>query len=213
MKKYFFLASLLALGSPAFSQFNTIRKIRILPQVQVDTTTAQEEVENQIEALEPIDSVEFNTAVMGLGRSVSMPLANPIINSRFGSRVDPFTKKRKFHLGLDFKGSSDSVMVIMPGIVKTVAYSRGLGNYIEVEHGDFTSIYGHLSFILVRRGMRLDAGNVLAITGSTGRSTGEHLHFAIKYKGRFVNPTPFLDVIYQKIELQARSKTAGLSVN
>lgn len=95
-------------------------------------------------------------------------------------------------------------MAIMPGKVKKVAYSRGLGNYIEVEHGEFISIYGHLAFVMVREGLNIKAGSVIGITGSTGRSTGDHLHFAIKYKGKVINPTPFLDLIYHTLELNAQ---------
>ncbi|PRY09057.1 peptidase M23-like protein [Pontibacter ummariensis] len=87
----------------------------------------------------------------------------------------------------------------MPGKVSKVGYSKGLGNYIEVAHGAYRSVYGHLSTILVREEALVQAGTVLAITGSTGRSTGEHLHFSLKHGARVVDPTPYLDLIYREI--------------
>ncbi|MFD1187201.1 M23 family metallopeptidase [Pontibacter rugosus] len=129
-----------------------------------------------------------------------MPLQRPVINSRYGQRADPVSGQTAMHRGIDFRADRDTVLAIMPGRVKEVGYSRELGNYVEVEHGTYSSVYGHLSLILVRESAVVPAGAALAITGSTGRSTGEHLHFTLKHRGRTVNPTPYLEAIYRRIE-------------
>jgi len=200
------LAPLLAIQITAYSQFNTVKKIKILPQIQVDSIADKSKLQNIIVATDPIDSIRYEMTKQQPESTVSMPLSRLVINSNFGPRRDPLTGEVKFHEGIDFKGYSDSVMVIMPGEVKKVAYSRGLGNYIEVEHGEFKTTYGHLAFIMVREKTIVNAGQVIGITGSTGRSTGDHLHFAIKHKGRIINPTPFLDLIYKTLEISARRK-------
>jgi len=205
------IVALLAFPTMAYSQFNTITKVKILPHVQVDS--AKTKAKFPALSLQYIDSTRYKPVVKPVGNMISMPLSRPIINSNFGNRVDPLTGKDMFHYGIDFKGYADSVMVIMPGQVKKVAYSRSLGNYIEVEHGDFKTTYGHLSFVMVREKMKVDAGTVIGITGSTGRSTGDHLHFAIKHKGSIIDPLPFLDIIYQTLEVNARKKTVNLSRN
>lgn len=199
--------------SVAYSQFNTVKKIKVLPQIQIDTVGERTKLKNDLLVVENIDSSWHEPVPSLKSAIVSMPLSQPIINSKFGNRIDPLTGEESFHQGIDFKGSADSVMVIMPGEVKKVAHSRGLGNYIEVEHGEFKTTYGHLSFVMVREKTKLKAGDVIGITGSTGRSTGDHLHFGLKHRGRIINPTPFLDLIYKTLELEAKKKTIGLIKN
>ena len=213
MKKPLFAALLFSMCTTAYGQFNTIKKIKKLPQIQMDTATVEKRPESIIPGYEPVNSAELNEAAKQITALVSMPLFNPVINSYYGNRIDPISGKVKFHQGIDFKGYSDTVMAVMPGKIRKVAYSRGLGNYIEVEHGDYRSIYGHLSFVLVREKEEVTAGTVIGITGTTGRSTGEHLHFAIKHKGKIVNPTPVLDLIYRSVEMNSRKKTAVLGNN
>lgn len=75
----------------------------------------------------------------------------------------------------------------------------GLGNYVEVRHGDFTSIYGHLYSVLVNAKQAVEAGQPIGISGSTGRSTGEHLHFQMEYKDKTIDPKPILDYINEVI--------------
>lgn len=213
MKNILYLAVLITIGSPAYGQFNTIRQVKILPQIQVDTAAAQLKKESRLPAFGPPDSAAFKHAARKIGNLVSMPLSNPVITSYYGKRIDPLTGKVKFHQGLDFRALSDSVRAIMPGKVRKVAYSRGLGNYIEVGHGDYRSIYGHLSFIMVNEKMEIAAGTVIGITGTTGRSAGEHLHFAMKHKGSLVNPGPFLELIYRTVKFKSGKKAKELSTH
>lgn len=213
MKKPLLAVVLLCVCNSVYAQFNTIKKIRNLPQIQMDTATVVKAPQGLAPGFQPLNSAFILSDSAKLAQSpyeitllVSMPLSRNYINSYYGNRTDPISGKTKFHHGLDFNGNSDSVMSVLKGRVRKVAYSRELGNYIEVEHGDYRSIYGHLSYVLVREKQEVIAGTVIGITGTTGRSTGEHLHFALKHKGKTINPTPFLDAIHQTVELQARSR-------
>ena len=81
---------------------------------------------------------------------------------------------------------------MMPGRVKDIGYKKSLGNFIEIEHGDFMVTYGHLYTVIGRKGDYLRAGQSVGISGSTGRSTGEHLHVSVQYKRKNINPYPFI---------------------
>lgn len=84
----------------------------------------------------------------------------------------------------------------MPGVIQKVGFSAtGLGNYVEMKNGDFVVIYGHLHTSIGTEGDMIKAGDTIGISGTTGRSTGEHLHLSIKYKGKTVNPLPIINFI------------------
>lgn len=202
MKRVFCIMLLLSANITTWAQFNTIKKIKILPVVFPDTVEVAKDSTKRV-INKPIATNSLKSSNL---LTASMPLASPYINSSYGNRKDPLTGKIKFHAGLDFKSASDTVMVILPGKVSKVDYSPGMGIHVEVKHRDFTTIYGHLSLVLVEAGKELQAGAVIGLTGNTGRSTGDHLHFALKYKGRIVNPAPFLDEIYRATELHYQKK-------
>ncbi|WP_071890980.1 M23 family metallopeptidase [Pontibacter akesuensis] len=195
MLKLCLISLLLCCAWQALGQFNTVRKVKRLPSVEV-IPPPEQGFRSDIADLAVPDSTSQAKLVLTL----SMPLQRPVTNSPYGQRADPLSGKIAMHWGVDFRADRDTVLAIMPGRVKEIGYSRGLGNYIEVEHGAYSSVYGHLSLILVRESAVVPAGAALAITGSTGRSTGEHLHFTLKHRGRTVNPTPYLNAIYRRIE-------------
>ena len=132
-------------------------------------------------------------------RYLSLPIDSMVITSHYGKRKDPFTGKTANHRGIDLKGNNDYVYSIMPGMVVKTGKNKGLGNYVEVRHGDFTSIYGHLYSVLVNAKQAVEAGQPIGISGSTGRSTGEHLHFQMEYKDKTIDPKPILDYINEVI--------------
>lgn len=115
-----------------------------------------------------------------------------IVNSPYGYRQDPITGKRRFHAGVDLWSSSDNVYAMMPGKVSAIGYNRSLGNYVRLDHGDITVTYGHLLTTVGKKGDEVMPGQSVGITGSTGRSTGEHLHVAVKVRGKSVDPLPIL---------------------
>lgn len=127
--------------------------------------------------------------------SVCYPLSHIKINSPYGYRKDPFTGKRKFHNGIDLHARSAKVFAMMQGRVLKVGQDEISGKYVTLQHGSFTVSYCHLSQISVSQWQAVLPGDVVGITGNTGRSTGEHLHITIRQKGEYVNPQIFLDYI------------------
>ncbi|NCD68301.1 M23 family metallopeptidase [Mucilaginibacter agri] len=129
---------------------------------------------------------------------ICLPLLKLSINSSFGYRLHPLTGKYAFHNGVDFKARSDTVFAMMDGTVAAVAYDDLSGTHIRIDHGNgITSVSGHLSHVLVLPGEEVIAGQPIAITGKTGRITGEHLHFSLYLHQRCVDP---LEFIYQAIK-------------
>jgi murein DD-endopeptidase MepM/ murein hydrolase activator NlpD len=123
---------------------------------------------------------------------VCLPLKHLKINSDFGYRIHPITGKYAMHAGVDFKARHDTVYAIMDGLVKSTGYDDGLGINIWLAHGEIESIYGHLSRILVTTTDSVTAGEPIGISGATGFVTGEHLHFSIRYRHKYINPIKFL---------------------
>lgn len=127
--------------------------------------------------------------------SVSYPMDKMVVNSPYGWRRDPFTGKQKLHNGIDFHARSNEVYAMMEGEVIKVGHDKYSGGYVTIRHGNYTVSYCHLSKALVRKNTVVKPGEVVAITGNTGRSTGEHLHLSAKYKGKYINPNILLDFI------------------
>lgn len=118
-----------------------------------------------------------------------------MVTSEFGYRKDPFTGKTKGHSGLDLGAAKGTpIRSALPGTVYVVRYSTsGYGYHVMVDHGGgFVTLYAHCSKILVTEGQTVDAGTVIAEVGSTGRSTGNHLHFEIRIGGEKQNPRSYL---------------------
>ncbi len=128
----------------------------------------------------------------------SLPLAKPTENpersSGFGVRFDPFTHRPAFHSGLDFAGGlMTPVLVTGPGVVSYAGPRAGYGNAVEVDHGGgLKTRYAHLQTINVYVGQTVAVGQRLGGMGSTGRSTGPHLHYEVWVNGRAINPERFL---------------------
>ena len=126
-----------------------------------------------------------------------LPLGKPVksrITSNYGTRKDPFTGKPKKHRGIDFAGKiGTELMAVAPGRVVSAGERVGYGTTVEIDHGlGFTTLYAHLSQILVSRGDWVRPGTVIGLAGSSGRSTGPHLHYEIRYKGSPFDPTKFV---------------------
>jgi murein DD-endopeptidase MepM/ murein hydrolase activator NlpD len=131
---------------------------------------------------------------------VCLPLKHLNINSDFGFRVHPITGKYAMHCGVDLKARHDTVYAILDGLVKSTGYETGLGINIKLAHGEVESVYGHLSRILVITSDSVTAGEPIGVTGATGLVTGEHLHFSIYYRHKYINPIKFLYELLKKQE-------------
>ncbi len=127
---------------------------------------------------------------------VGRPVERLLLSSPFGIRSDPFTHRRAAHLGQDFRGPyGDPIMAAGEGRVIHAGWMAGYGKAVTVDHGyHLVSLYGHLSRIHVREGQKVARGERLGLMGSTGRSTGSHLHFEVRLNGRSINPRPFMEM-------------------
>ncbi|HEK22083.1 MAG TPA: M23 family metallopeptidase [Bacteroidetes bacterium] len=125
-----------------------------------------------------------------------LPLRHLHLTSSFGYRVHPVTGKWALHSGIDLSARSDTVFCILNGVVRKAGYDTRLGLYIKVDHGSGVwSTYGHLSQSWVMAMDTLSEAQPIGITGATGRVTGEHLHFSVQFRQRYLNPLLFLQKI------------------
>lgn len=141
------------------------------------------------------------------------PTTAPMMTSSYGYRRDPFNGLAAFHAGIDFPGAfGQPILAAADGKIVFVGQRSGYGNCIELDHGHgITTRYAHLSGFVARRGQRVERGQQIARMGSTGRSTGTHLHFEVRVNGSAVDPRPFLDSRNHVLEARqdARLTSAG----
>jgi murein DD-endopeptidase MepM/ murein hydrolase activator NlpD len=134
---------------------------------------------------------------------VCLPLKHLRLNSPFGYRSHPVSRQYRLHQGIDLYARADTVYAVMNGLVGRAGFDARLGIYIRLDHGAWSFLYGHLRQVLVAPRDSVRAGDPIGITGATGRVTGEHLHFSICYRHRFVNPIHFL---YQTITFYGKKQ-------
>jgi murein DD-endopeptidase MepM/ murein hydrolase activator NlpD len=150
---------------------------------------------------------------------IAIPSARPIdrsvnFTSGFGVRSDPFRGRAAMHGGIDLAGPVGTpIYATADGIVGRSEWnSGGYGNLVEINHGQgIQTRYGHLSRRLVEAGTRVRRGQLIGLMGSTGRSTGSHLHYEVRIDGRAVNPVPFMQSATTLVALQRRVGNQGLA--
>ena len=152
----------------------------------LETDSEESEMENQIRKIQTISNPSnLPTVWAHLGR----------INNEYGFRRNPFGgRSYEFHGGLDIDGErGDAVIAPANGVVVKAGWQGGYGNLIEVDHGNgLTTRYGHLSSIEIQVGDSIQRGQVIGAVGSTGRSTGPHLHYELRLNDKTINPRRFL---------------------
>ena len=129
--------------------------------------------------------------------TASTPTVAPVrglVNSGFGSRADPFTGSRAFHTGLDISTRwREPVLATAGGTVFRAGWSADYGNVVEIDHAaGYRTLYGHLDVILTRAGQQVARGDRIGLVGSTGRSTGPHLHYEVRRADHAVDPLQFI---------------------
>ena len=134
----------------------------------------------------------------------SMPAAYMMMSSGFGYRSDPFTGAGAMHAGLDFKGPVGTpILAAADGKVTLAGFNGGYGNTVEIRHANgLLTRYAHLSGLDVRPGQMVDRGVQIGRMGSTGRSTGSHLHFEVRLNGQAINPRKFLEANPDVLKVQ-----------
>ncbi len=143
----------------------------------------------------PVTSVYSFTG--GSSGSVSAGFRWPLsgrITSGYGWRRHPFTKRRDFHTGIDIRGATGQIIrAARAGRVVYSGWMGGYGRVVVIDHGkDYSTLYAHCSSLLVRKGQRVSAGQAIGKVGSSGRATGPHLHFEVRYKNKSMNPLKVL---------------------
>jgi len=154
------------------------------------------QVESRNDLLGVLDAQLFEQAVKKRLLPTMMPVAATYNASSFGRRIDPFTGQWAMHEGIDFLADQGSpVVAAAAGVVIFAGFHPQYGYVIDVDHGnDLVTRYAHLSKLFVREGDVLQRGRKIAESGSTGRSTGPHLHFEVRYRGTAQNPAKFLEM-------------------
>ncbi len=138
------------------------------------------------------------------------PVKNYTYTSGYGIRYDPFNGQTAMHRGVDMSGAvGEPIYAAADGRVLRAGRMRGYGNFIEIEHGSgITTRYGHMSRLYVKRGDQVKRGEKIGGMGSTGRSTGSHLHYEVRIDNKSVNPMPFLEASDYVIAVQDRAGAA-----
>ncbi|BAK68504.1 peptidase M23B family protein [Sphingobium sp. SYK-6] len=151
-----------------------------------------------------LNALETTLAAIPSGR----PTAAPMQSSSYGYRRDPFNGMLAFHAGIDFRGPhGQAILAAAPGKISHVGVQQGYGNTIEIDHGKgLMTRYAHLSGYDVKVGQTIGRGQKIGRMGSTGRSTGSHLHFEVRVNGAAVNPRPFLEARQDVLEVQQTAK-------
>lgn len=169
----------------------------------------------------PLESTDLDPRFERLGLSVArmaalerglqsipqaMPASMNAISSGFGFRHDPFNGSGAMHSGLDFRGPTGApIYAAANGQISFIGIKSGYGKVVEITHGNgLMTRYAHMSRFNARPGQTVEAGEIIGAIGSTGRSTGPHLHFEVRLHGRAVNPRPFLEAAPDVLE-KARS--------
>jgi murein DD-endopeptidase MepM/ murein hydrolase activator NlpD len=164
----------------------------------LDLISVIEELEKQIayrgEQLQVLDEVILTRNLQKEVQPAGRPITKGWTSSYYGMRTDPFTGKPEFHRGMDFAGKQGSdVVSVAAGVVTWAGKRYGYGNMVEVNHGNgHVTRYGHGDKVLVEVGDVVKQGDLIMKMGSTGRSTGPHVHFEVLKNGRHVDPAKFI---------------------
>lgn len=162
-------------------------------------------------ALSRMETLESSLVAIPSGK----PTAAPMETSSYGYRRDPFNGHAAFHAGMDFPGrDGQPILAAAKGKVVHVGQRQGYGNVVEVEHGNgLMTRYAHLSGFSSRVGQIVARGDTIARMGSTGRSTGTHLHFEVRLNDRPINPRRFLEARRDVLQVQQIAKARFADIN
>lgn len=154
----------------------------------------------------PATTVQQQAVYIPVGR----PVDNLALTSNFGVRSDPFNGHARMHKGIDIPGPIGTpVYATADGIVSKAQWMNGYGNLVEISHGNDTETrYGHLSKLIAQPNERVRRGQLIGLMGSTGRSTGSHLHYEIRVSGAAINPLPFVTGSERAMALNSRPNVA-----
>lgn len=152
------------------------------------------QLDDRNQQLTVLETMMMNSNLQAEVMPAGRPITRGWLSSYFGVRTDPFNGRRVHHSGVDFAGKMGSdVVTVAAGVVTYSAKRSGYGNLVEINHGNgYSTRYGHNSEILVKVGDTVKKRQVVAKMGTSGRSTGPHVHFEVLYNGRAVNPKKYI---------------------
>lgn len=164
------------------------------PDLQAAIAELTKAVDARDESLSSIEAKILQQSVLKDMLPNSSPVEAGYNSSSYGWRIDPFNGNKAFHEGLDFPAATGTVIhAAADGIVSMAEHSAAYGNIVKVEHGSgLETRYAHASKLLVKVGERVIKGQAVALVGSTGRSTGPHLHYEIRFNGNSLDPRQYL---------------------
>ena len=165
-----------------------------LPDFLVAFDQLSAHIQDREQQLGVLENLLMNRNVQLAAQPAGPPVAGGYVSSVFGMRIDPFTGELSMHDGMDFAGSEgEAVEAVAAGVVTWAGERSGYGNLVEIDHGNgYATRYGHNDTLLVHVGEVVKKGERIALMGSTGRSTGPHVHFEVLYNGSPVNPARFV---------------------
>lgn len=166
-----------------------------LPELLMEVESVARSISDRTHKLELMQGLMLGGKIQKDLEPEGLPVENGWISSRYGYRKDPFTGKKTFHDGVDIASSYGApVVAVASGVVMEAGKKTGYGYYIEMNHADgLISKYAHNSKIFVGPGDLVEKGDVIALVGSSGRSTGPHVHFEITREGKTINPSKFIE--------------------
>jgi murein DD-endopeptidase MepM/ murein hydrolase activator NlpD len=165
-----------------------------IPDISMKLSDLEQKVALRDSQLSALENVVIDRDLKKQIHPEGRPVAGGFISSYFGEREDPFSGEEAYHKGVDFAGTAGAnVMAVAAGVVTWAGNRTGYGNLVEINHGDgYITRYAHCQRTLVSVGQTVKRGDSVALMGSTGRSTGPHVHFEVVRNGRQVDPLSFI---------------------
>lgn len=180
-----------AMGGPLAGEFNVEYETAGLA---AELGLFQDQLSNREQQLDILETLLTNRKLEEQSWLSGRPIEKGWISSYYGKRTDPFTGKPAFHHGIDFAGKEGSnVIAVAAGVVTWTGSKSGYGEMVEISHGEgFVTRYSHNKKALVQPGDVVRKGEAIALMGSTGRSTGAHVHYEVYKHGRSVDPSSYV---------------------
>ncbi|HKJ87354.1 MAG TPA: M23 family metallopeptidase, partial [Gammaproteobacteria bacterium] len=188
-----------AVGGPGNHQETAASDVELegrdLTELAREIEDLSKRIGNRRDQLELLQGMIDRRNIQKKMRPDGWPTVGGWLSSGFGRRIDPFTGRPEFHDGVDIANHRGAkVEAIAPGVVTWAGPRYGYGNLIEIDNGNgYRTRYGHNEKVLVHVGERVHKGQVIGKVGSTGRSTGPHVHMEVRHDGKAINPRKFLD--------------------
>ncbi len=190
-KGEFNFGDLPAIGGPSRQDVGSVYQA---PGIMTVLDELSEQIDNREQQLEVLDSILGEKKITSDTFVAGLPIKKGWMSSRYGMRTDPFTGRLAWHGGVDFAGKTGSDIVsVASGVVTWASKRYGYGLLVEVNHGNgYKTRYAHCNEITVKVGDVVRKDQVVALMGSTGRSTGPHVHFEVYKNGRTVDPAAYI---------------------